>query len=139
MADNKRNKDFDAIVSRLIAKADTAMETVAEGYDDVLEESIAALKQALGDNNTKDAIKIAYGIKGAAGSLGWPLVSTAAGYLRHVLEERDKVEKIEETIAVHVHTLELLFKNQMKGDHPEGIQLIKNLFSLLEKYNITPS
>ena len=139
MKDFKRHKDFDKLVAKLIAKAEAALNKEAENYDAVLEESIETLKQAMEDSNYKNAIRIAYSIKGAAGSLGWPLVSTAAGYLRHVLEEKEKVAKIEETIAVHNHTLELLYKNKMKGDHPEGIKLIKNLHNLLIKYNITPT
>lgn len=135
----KRDKDFDALVARLVAKADASLNKEAENYDAVLGESLDALKLALADKNFSSAVKIAYSIKGAAGTLGWPLVSTSAGYLRHVLDEQDKIEKLDETIAVHVHTLDLLYKNQMKGDHPEGIKLIKNLYALLVKYNITPT
>lgn len=136
---HKRVKDFDKIVTRLIAKADAALKKEAVNYDAILGESLATLKKALASNNMKDAIRISYSIKGAAGTLGWPLVSTAAGYLRHVLEENEKVEKLNETIAVHVSTLEILYKNKMKGEHEEGIKLIKNLYNLLIKYNISPA
>lgn len=139
MDTSNKSKDFEALVSELIARADAALVKEAENYDVVLAESIAALKQALSDDNYKDASRIAYSIKGAAGSLGWPLASTAAGYLRHVLDETHKVDKIDESIAVHVNTLELLYKNQMKDDHPEGIKLIKNLYNLLVKFDITPT
>lgn len=131
--------EFENLVLRLIAKAESALNKEAENYDAILEESLSTLKVALDDKNIKDSIRIAYSIKGSAGSLGWPLVSTAAGYLRHVLAEEEKVSKFDETVAVHMSTLELLYKNKMKGENPEGIKLIKNLFNLLVSYDITPT
>lgn len=135
----KRDEKFEEMVSLLIAKADRALEKEADGYDEILEESLKTLRVALDAGNTKDSIRISYSIKGVAGSLGWPLVSTAAGYLRHVLAEEEKVTKFDETIAVHILTLDLLYKNKMKGEHPEGIKLIKHLYNLLVNYNITPT
>lgn len=139
MAEYKRINNFDEVVTKLIAKAEAALSKEADNYEAVLAECLNALRQALDEKNNSDAIRIVYSIKGVAGTLGWPLVSTAAGYFRHVLEEQGKIKKIDETISVHMHTLELLFKNQMKGEHPEGIKLIKNLHNLLLKHNINPS
>ena len=136
MTDN--SKELDKIVASLVARADRAMDEEAENYDAILGESIEALQKAVAEKNTEEAIVIAYSIKGAAGTMGWPLASQAAGFLRHVLEEEEKVSKLQDTISVHLHTLDLIYKNKMKGDEPEGVELIKNLYNLLLAYHINP-
>jgi len=128
----------------LVRRAESAIEKEAENYDEVLEVNLRELRACADTGNYKEASKLAYSIKGAAGSMGWPLISTAAGFLRHVfdehaLEAEDRQGQLKKIVGVHLDTLDLIFKNQMKGDDKVGVGLVKELYALLEKYDIQPS
>jgi|GEM_PF-2504262 len=128
-----------AYIRHLVRRAEKALAKEAENYDEVLEVNLRELRASVKAANYKDGAKLAYSIKGAAGSMGWPLISTAAGFLRHVLEKEDQVDQLKNVANVHLDTLDLIFKEQMKGEHQVGVGLIKELYALLEKYEINPS
>ena len=66
------------------------------------------------------------------------LASKAAGFMRHALEDKHKMDKANEAIKVHMDTLDLIFRNGLKKEDQTGIQLIKDLHAMLLKYDIRP-
>ena len=129
---------YDDIVERLIKQADKRMALEAKSYDPLLGESLDKLRQAIKEEEFDDAVRIAYAIKGAAGTMGWPLASKAAGFMRHALEDKHKMDKANDAIKVHMDTLDLIYRNGLKKEDQTGIQLIKDLHTMLLKYDIRP-
>ena len=134
------NEDLEmaSYIRHLVRRAEKALEKEAENYDEVLEVNLRDLRVSVDAGNYEEGAKLAYSLKGAAGSMGWPLISTAAGFLRHVLEEEDKIDQLSNVVGVHLDTMDLIFKDEMKGENQIGVGLIKELFALLEKYEINP-
>jgi HPt (histidine-containing phosphotransfer) domain-containing protein len=129
---------YEKIIRRLVNQAEQRMETEAKDYDPLLGDSLNKLRQAIREEAYEDAISIAYGIKGAAGTMGWPLASKAAGFMRHALEDKHKIDKAHEAIKVHMDTLDLIYRKRLKKEDQTGVQLIKDLHAMLLKYNIQP-
>lgn len=123
---------------RLISKAEKAVEKHSVEFESGLEDRILSLRAATQSENYSEASQIAYRLKGAAGSFGWPMISIAAGFMRHVLEEQDKINNPEKVIIVHLETIELIFSKKLKGRTKEGIDLIQQLNTILDKFEIKP-
>lgn len=119
-----------------IARANKVMEEMGEGYDERLAELLQGLDAALGRDDRAEAALISHTMKGEAGMFGWPLVSAAAGWLRQILEAETGPCRTK-TVVVHVDTIRLIILKGMKGEHPTGQKLIRELYQIVEKEELS--
>lgn len=120
----------------MLERAERAIQNLAENYEAELTEDLAQLKKHLECAEWTDAQHYAYKIKSAAGTMGWPLISTASNFLVHALTGRDQIPQFEDIILIQFETLDLIHKEGMKGEDPCGVLLVKELFAVLENYGV---
>ena len=121
-----------------IAEAEAVIEQYKESYGARLERHLADLRSALHSHDVTTLTRVANLLKGEAGTMGWPLVSQAAGWLRQVLDaERDAMDIA--AVTLFVQSLERMVADQMVGEPPEGIVLVKELHALALSRGITPA
>ncbi len=122
-----------ALADQLVERAEKVLEEAKKDYGDTLEADLAALDEAVAEDDREKVVKMAYQIKGRAGTVGWPLVSAAANALAKLLERCPDMALNEESVAVHTDTLGLLFRDGMEGEDPRGQPLVRALYKIVEK------
>ena len=120
-----------------IADADTVIAEFKQTYDARLGSHLNGLRNALENRDVADMVAIANDLKGEAGTMGWPLVSQAAGWLRQVLDARPDAMDIP-AVTLFVHSLERMVADGMVGEPPDGVVLIKELYALAVSRGVTP-
>ncbi len=125
-------------MKRLVGRAEEALEELQGGYEEQLGEDLMRLRKFAEEEHYQAAAALAYRIKGAAGTLGWPLISVAANFLGHVIRSLDQTSKGQDALRVHLDTIDLIYAERLKGEHPKGRVLVRELAAVLVKYDIEP-
>ena len=121
------------LADTLAARADKEVEKIKESYPERLRQSFAVLENMIHADEFDKAMTIAYSIKGVAGTLGWPLVSDAAGYLYRFLDIAGARGDLKGLTDIYMNTLSILVRENMQGMDPRGVELLKNLKLLHDK------
>jgi len=129
---------FDTDGQALVKAANAKMQAYEAEFAAQLTQSLADLRQAMKEERRADAAVMAYELSSRAGSVGWPLVSVVARWLRQILED-GKENCLDAVPTLALGALELLSKNQYRGEHPEGQILLRETHALLVKKGYHPA
>lgn len=121
---------------QMLAKADAAVEKLSSGYVTVLLDELSKLRADLEAGNDEDAIILIHTIQGQAGSFGWPHITEAAIHLRKIIEVGANSPISAYTIKSIIDTMQLMLKNGLKGQTPQGKKLVSDIVSMV---NSTPT
>lgn len=116
-----------------VASADVAIAETKENFDEVLAGDLLELRKIAQSGTRAETIGLAYRIKGRAGTVGWPLISSAANALAKLLERSGALSLKSASVNVHLDTLELLYRENMKGEDARGQPLVRELYKIVEK------
>lgn len=122
-----------ALADDLVERAEKALEKAKEDYSSKLEEDLDELLAAVASDDREKVIHLSYRIKGRAGTVGWPLVSAAANAMAKLMERCPDMALGDESVTVHIDTLNLLFRDGMEGEDPRGQPLVRALYKIVEK------
>ncbi len=122
-----------ALADELVARAEKVLLKAKKDYTNTLEDDLSDLDAAVAGDDREKVVHLAYQIKGRAGTVGWPLISSAANALAKLLERCPDMALSEESVAVHTDTLGLLFRDGMEGEDPRGQPLVRALYKIVEK------
>jgi len=113
-----------------IRNAHIAVEAIADDYPARLHAHLNEVERSI-ENRDSQRIKVLSNlIRGEGTTMGWPLVSEAAGGLWHLLEEEgDKVDG--ELLSIFAQSLRKLAQEDLKGRTKQGITLIQELGALI--------
>lgn len=128
-----RDEEIMGRLGEMLARADQIVEEAGAEYAAALGDDLGVLRADVVAGNRDAVMRQAYRIKARAGTLGWPLVSTGANALAKLLERCPDLALEEESVAVHMETLDLLFQENMKGEDPRGKPLVRALYKIVEK------
>lgn len=121
----------------MLERADAAVESMADDYEVRLIADLAELDNAISSGDREQTLTLAHTIAGQAGTFDWPLISQAAGWLRRLLEEKDTIELSGPEVSVFSESLKLMHREEMKGERPDGLTLIRQLHLIMEKAEIS--
>ncbi len=121
-----------------IANAHTAIDECSENYRTRLEHHLGELRQALQNRDKASLTRVANDLKGEAGTMGWPLVSQAAGWMRQLLDAEPETVDILSN-SLFVQSLERMVADDMTGESAEGVELVKQLYALAIRRGIKPA
>ncbi len=120
-----------------IKEAEAALIPFKENYATRLKSHLAQMQEALETEDFATLAILANNLKGEAGTMGWPLVSQAAGWMRQLLEA-EKDEPDLPAITLFVQALAHMFAEKMVGEAEQGVVLIKQLYALAASRGVTP-
>ena len=118
-----------------IRAAETAIEEIKEEYPARLHGHIEAMEAAADAGDLDRLATLAHDVKGEAGTMGWPLVSQSAGWLRQVIEQPD-TSPDPEVVSVFLQSIRRLSEPDLEGESKEGVRLIKELYALCINKNV---
>lgn len=117
----------------LTARADKEVDRIKETYPERLKQSFEVLEKMIDADEFDKATTIAYSIKGVAGTLGWPLVSEASGYLYRFLDLAGVHTDLKALTDIYINTLSVLVREGLSGMNPRGVELVKALRAMHDK------
>lgn len=121
-----------------IRDAEKALDEIKIDYPARLGAILAAMQAAADARDFKKLETLAHDLKGEAGTMGWPLVSQASGWLRQLLEKQ--ISKPDTRIVdVFIWSIHRLSEPGMSGETEHGIRLIKELHALCVSREVQPS
>ena len=120
-------------VETLTALADAEVDKIKENYPARLKQSFEVLESMINSDEFDKATTIAYSIKGVAGTLGWPLVSEASGYLYRFLDLAGVHTDLKALTDIYINTLSVLVREGLDGMNPRGVELVKALKLMHDK------
>lgn len=121
-----------------ILEAEKALEEIKAEYPRRLRDTIDAMQAAADAADFGTLATVAYDLKGEAGTVGWPLVSHAAGWLRQALETED-ADPDPQVVAVFLQSIRRLAEPDLAGETADGIKLIKELHALCVSKDVDPA
>ena len=122
-----------ALADELVGRAEKALQEAKKDYSTKLEEDLKELEAAVAADDRDKVVNLSYQIKGRAGTVGWPLVSAAANAMAKLMERCPDMALGDESVTVHIDTLNLLFRDGMEGEDPRGQPLVRALYKIVEK------
>lgn len=120
-------------LGKMLARADEIVATASAEYDLRLSDDLDILCADIAAEKRQAAIHQAYRIKARAGTLGWPLVSAGVNALAKLLERCPDLALDGESVTVHLETLDLLLKENMRDEDPRGQPLVRALYKIVDK------
>ena len=122
-------------------RAEVAVEELAEGYEARLIAEVAAFDEAfraMRRNSAWDMGRLfafAHGLRGEAGTYGYPLVSAIGNTLARFLDGRAALAEADvEIVESHVNALRAVAGRKVKGDGGEiGAQLVEGLAAMVTR------
>lgn len=129
---------FDPIALR---RADVAVEEMGVHYEARLQTEVAALEEAFramrrsGVFDGGRLFHFAHGLRGEAGSFGYPLVSAIGNTLARYLDTRPAFDAAAcEIVESHINALRAVVARKVKGDGGEiGAQLVQGLAAMVTR------
>ena len=129
---------FDPIA---MTRAEVAVEELADGYEERLAAEVAAFDQtfrAMRRNAAWDMRRLfafAHGLRGEAGTYGYPLVSAIGNTLARLLDARAALTDADvEIVESHINALRAVAGRKVKGDGGEiGAQLVDGLAAMVAR------
>ena len=118
--------------ARFLHNANAVLDKASKEFNATLATQIADLVRAIETGDLDETLTQSYHIKATAGGFGWPLLSSAAGLL-HLLADRPAGEPVH-WILLHqfIVPLKALTQEKFKGEHQDGVAMIKELYAKLE-------
>lgn len=121
-----------------ILEAEKALEQIKAEYPTRLRDTLATMQAAADAGDFGKLATVAHDLKGEAGTVGWPLVSQAAGWLRQALEADDG-DPDPRVVAVFMQSIRRLAEPDLAGETADGIRLIKELYALCVSKDVNPA
>lgn len=129
---------FDPIALR---RADVAVEDMSEEYEVRLQAEVAALDEAFramrrsGAFDQARLFACAHGLRGEAGTFGYPLVSAIGNTLARYLDTKPALDAAAcEIVESHINALRAVVVRKVKGDGGEiGAQLVQGLAAMVTR------
>lgn len=122
-----------ALADELVERAEKVLVEAKKDYSTRLEEDLSELEAAVTADDRDRVVHLSYQIKGRAGTVGWPLVSAAANAMAKLMERCPNMALGDESVTVHIDTLNLLFREGMEGEDPRGQPLVRALYKIVDK------
>lgn len=119
-------------IERLLERAGKIVAAAEVEFDQRLGREIDELRSVMSAGDHKAALTMAYRLKGRSGSLGWPLVASAANALAKLLERNPDMGTSDREADVFLEALDLICSQGMKGEDPRGQLLVRELYQLVE-------
>ena len=121
-----------------ILEAEKALEEFKSEYPERLRKTLDSMNQAANNARYERLAALAHDLKGEAGTVGWPLVSQASGWLRQTIEAADG-DPDPRIVDVFMQSIRRLAEPDLVGETEEGVTLIKELYALCVSKHIKPS
>ena len=112
-----------------------AIEEIKAEYPERLRGLVDAMQAAAETGDLEHLATLAHNVKGEAGTMGWPLVSQSAGWLRQVIEQPG-TSPDPEVVSVFLQSIRRLSEPDLVGESKEGVRLIKELHALCISKNV---
>ena len=133
-----------AVDPAALERAEQVVTNMADDYLNWVQEDLRLIQEAMdelkssGEDNRAAISRIyavSHDIKGQGGSFGYDLMTIVGNDLCRLIEYSEKPDaSMLDVIQVHIDTMKLIIKNEMKGDGgSEGTRLLKGLEMVASK------
>lgn len=137
-----------AVDMAVLERAEQVIADLATEYLDWVQEDLENIQEAMGklktdgdqaETHLERIFSISHDIKGQGGSFGYDLMTIVGDDLCRFVEKMTEPDTaMLDVIQVHIDTMKLIIKNNMKGDGGgEGVRLLKGLDMVAAK--VTPA
>ncbi|MFT3996861.1 MAG: Hpt domain-containing protein [Asticcacaulis sp.] len=127
-----------ALDQAALAKAEEALSSLSEQFDNWLEDELNKLEQAqetiradggLTEKNAEGLYFRCHDLKGLGTTYGYPLITRVAGSICKMLDDDDvRMKSPRVLIDAHVHAIRAIVRGKIKADnHPVGVALASEL------------
>lgn len=119
--------------TKMIARANAALESVAVEFTESLNARVHDLEQAIIQNKRDQIVAIAYNLESEASTFGWPRVTRICKWFRMIFSgDYDEKPKAEEVLKV-LNALKSMVSDPQSPDEQRDIELFKEIYPYLQR------